>query len=122
MINRLPIKPTYSMNSSELFKLLWEAIFLNKCSNLTKNTKILKTHVLETNTEFIVYADIPTILKEDITISYENNFLILTINEKTNSMGEENQIQRLFYMPNIDISSTSYNLEKNELALSVKKL
>lgn len=130
MIDLLPIKSGYSMTSRDFFNMLWEETFIKENFKILKNEKNFKTHVLETSKEFIVYADIPGVTEKDLTINYENNFLIISITRKSDTLDNSHTVfneryygetRRMFYMPDIDINTISFTLDNGELALSLKK-
>lgn len=130
MRDLLSTKSTYSMTSREFFDVLWEKVYLNEDFKILENEKNFKTHVLETSKEFIVYADIPGVDKQDLTITYENNFLVIAIKRaeayttSTDTLFNERyygETRRMFYVPDIKIETIRYTLEKGELALSLQK-
>ncbi|MBL4930514.1 hypothetical protein [Clostridium paridis] len=123
------IKSPISLNSKEFFEYIWDKTFLDNNNIIKTNNSFFKPCILELDNEIIIYADIPELSEENITIGYEHFFLIISIknlnitNTALNiaSSNASSEVRRIFYIPNIDIDTLSLNVEDGELALSIKK-
>src|SRR5476649_2545001 len=123
------IKSPISLSSKEFFDYTWEKSFPDNKNILNPNNSLFKPYILELDNEIIIYADIPEVSEENITINYEHFFLIISIKDLplTNneftviSTKNPSEIRRIFYIPNIDIGTLSLTVKNRELALSIKK-
>ncbi|MDD7796254.1 hypothetical protein [Clostridium sp. 'White wine YQ'] len=123
------IKSPISLSSKEFFEYIWEKSFQDNKNKIKANNTFFKPYILELDNEVIIYADIPEVLEEDITISYEHFFLIISIKNLNITNNDFNitstkascEVRRIFYIPYIDIDTLSLNVENGELALSIKK-
>ncbi|WP_238886535.1 Hsp20 family protein [Clostridium sp. YIM B02551] len=123
------IKSPISLNSKEFFEYIWKKTFLDNKNIIKTNNSFFKPCILELDNEIIIYADIPEVSEENITISYEHFFLIISIKNlnitntalNITSTKASSEVRRIFYIPNIDIDTLSLNVEDGELALSIKK-
>ena len=85
-----------------------------------RNNSLLKSDVYEDNNNYIIEIDIPGYNKENVSIDYENGYIIVST-VRTNTISDESYIRRekyygeykrSFYVGEIDensISATFYN-------------
>jgi HSP20 family protein len=91
-----------------------------------------KADIRETQNEYLVSAELPGVKKEDISLEYRDNTLIISakrdevINEeKDNYIRRERtygQISRAFHVENVDNAQISAKFENGELKIILPKL
>lgn len=129
MFSMLPIYSSNIMNSKEFFELIWNDIFCDKKISLYANVNHFTVDLKEMNDYYLLEADLPGIRREDITVNYINNFLVIsakrlenfqciTILTKERSFGE---YKRMFYLDDIDITTLKTTYKNGELTLNVKR-
>lgn len=91
-----------------------------------------KVDLKETDTSYLIEADLPGIKKEAIDLSFDNNYL--TISAKRNDTVEDNkenfirrerrygEFKRSFYVDNVDEKNISASFEEGVLKIELQKL
>lgn len=93
----------------------------------TKNS--METDILETEKGYLLQIDMPRIKKENISISYENNYLKVSAEEKETKQADKYILQersykkysRSFYAPNINSEGIKAKLEDGVLSIEVPR-
>lgn len=93
------------------------------------STSKLQTNMQETEDAYLLDLNVPGILKEDINISYENQYL--TIEVSKNSLNNDNKylikeintskIKRSYYLPNVNGDSIKASLNDGVLTIKLDK-
>ncbi|SHK56665.1 HSP20 family protein [Clostridium cavendishii DSM 21758] len=129
MFSMLPIYSSSLINSKEFFELIWNDVFCEKNIVLSNTLCNFKVDLKETDDSYILQADLPGLKKNEISIEYINNFLLISADRKENFsnsttlkkervFGEQ---KRMFYLDDIDINSLSSNYNLGELTIIIKK-
>lgn len=90
------------------------------------------TDIKETDTEYIVVADLPGVKKEDITLDYKDNNLIISA-KRENEINEEKDnyirrersygsFSRSFYIDNVDKNSIEASFNDGQLRITLPKV
>lgn len=90
------------------------------------------TDIKETDTEYIVEADLPGVKKEDITLDYKDNNLIISA-KRENEINEEKDnyirrersygsFSRSFYIDNVDKNSIEASFNDGQLRITLPKV
>lgn len=90
------------------------------------------TDIKETDTEYIVEADLPGVKKEDITLDYKDNNLIISA-KRENEINEEKDnyirrersygsFSRSFYIDNVDKNSIEASFNDGQLKIILPKV
>lgn len=90
------------------------------------------TDIKETDTEYIVEADLPGVKKEDITLDYKDNNLIISA-KRENEINEEKDnyirrersygtFSRSFYIDNVDKNSIEASFNDGQLKITLPKV
>ena len=67
-----------------------DAFFANLFSGFSKDGKLLKTDIAETDKDYLVFIDVPGLTKKDVKISLEDKYLTV----KIESVKEENALAK----------------------------
>lgn len=129
MFSMLPIYSSSLTNSKEFFELIWNDVFCEKKISLSNTLSNFKVDLKETDTCYILQADLPGLEKDEISIEYINNFLLISTDRQENFsssttlkkervFGEQ---RRMFYLDDVDINSLSSNYNLGELTIFIKK-
>jgi HSP20 family protein len=91
-----------------------------------------KIDVKDNDTEYLIEADLPGVKKEDLTVDYKDNRLVIRVNsnqevneEKDNYIHRErrqSQMERSFYMKDVKADEITAKLEEGVLAIHAPKL
>lgn len=126
--------PFNKNNTSEfggaLEDFLSDDFFLSPVSAFGNFNKFC-TDVKETDNEYIVCAELPGVKKEDISLNYANNNLVITAKrEETHDDNKDNYIRRersygefsrSFYLENINKEGIKAKFENGELKVTLPK-
>lgn len=90
----------------------------------------MKTDIIETEKSYHLYVDLPGIVKENIKLSYEDNYLRLEVKTAENENKNEyirrerfaGSAARSYYMESIDEKAISAHFENGVLEIEVPKL
>ena len=122
--------------NAPLFKKSFaESIFddLFPTSSLVKGSKTFNLDIKDNEKEYIIEADLPGVDKKEISINYENENLILSIerkdekedkNEKENYLHKERSycsMKRSIFLPDIEPDSIKAKLENGVLKMTIMK-
>ena len=85
MLNKIQQRnsDTYSMTPFDFFEEFSRNLFNDFKSNL------IKTDIHETDNEYIVEAELPGILKENIQVTYEDGVLTISGQQQTDTVDED---------------------------------
>lgn len=116
-------------NNLELFNEE-DAFFANLFSGFSKDGKLLKTDVTETDKDYIIFIDVPGLSKKDVKISLEDKYLTVT----ATSEREENDAvtflrserfygtaSRTFYVGDVEQKSINAKIEDGVLTITIPK-
>jgi HSP20 family protein len=91
-----------------------------------------KIDVKDNDTEYLIEADLPGVKKEDLTVDYKDNRLVIRVNsnqevneEKDHYIHRErrqSQMERSFYMKDVKADEITAKLEEGVLAIHAPKL
>ncbi len=90
----------------------------------------MKTDVFENENEYKFNVDLPGITKENIKLSYENDYLTLEVKTETKAKEKNHFVRRerfsgtasrSFYLEGIDVTKISANFENGVLHIVVPK-
>ena len=115
MFGLIPFRMSAGMNNINSYSLLsdiFDTFFNYDLTNAFSMENQIKAQVKETDEAYLMEAEIPGVNKEDLQLSYENNYL--TISALRNSSFEDNesnclrqercceQVSRSFYFDNVE--------------------
>lgn len=94
-----------------------------------KSPSLLRSDIKETDKEFIIEVEVPGIKKEDIKISYEDEYIVITASykkeENVKYVHSErvsfNSLSRTFYVGNINENEIKAKFENGLLLVSYPK-
>ncbi len=124
-------------NSDNFFNLMDDFFsddFFGNGFVLTKFGKFdsFKIDVKDLETEYLIEADLPGVKKEDVTVDYRDNKLVIRVssNEEVNEEKEhyihrerrQSQMERSFYMKDVKADEITAKLEEGVLAIHAPKL
>ena len=91
-----------------------------------------KIDVKDNDTEYLIEADLPGIKREDLTVDYKDNKLVIQVKSKDEVNEEKNnyihrerkqmQMERSFYMKDVKAEDITAKLEDGVLAIHAPKL
>ena len=99
-------------------------------NTVNKETKVMRTDILENEKEFILNMEVPGFNKENIEISLEQKYLTVEIDKekKKESKTEyllkeryEGKFSRTFYVGNIDKTNIKAKVEDGILSITLPK-
>ena len=70
-------------------------------NTVNKETKVMRTDILENEKEFILNMEVPGFNKENIKISLEQKYLTIDINKEIKKEGKKIQNRRKYYEKNL---------------------
>lgn len=132
MFGLVPFAPSNElMREGSLFNRLWDAFDtpFTSTSNLG-----FKVDVKDNGTAYELTADLPGLKKEDITLSYENNYLTLSAQREENNDQQDSegnyirrersygQMSRSFYISGIDKAKATAEFKDGVLKVQLPKL
>lgn len=92
-------------------------------------SKSMETDIIETEKGYLFKIDMPSVKKENINITYENNYITIKASESTQTENKKYLMQersfkeysRSFYAPGLDENSITARLEDGVLNIEVGK-
>ena len=107
-----------------------DAFFANLFGGLTKDAKVLKTDIAETEKDYILFVDVPGVSKKDIKISLEDKYL--TIKVETQREEDESLTyvrserffgtsSRSFYVGDVDQKAINAKVDNGVLTIKIAK-
>ena len=107
-----------------------DAFFANLFSGFTKDGKLLKTDIAETDKEYVLLIDVPGLTKKDVKIALEDKYLTVTAESKK----EENDAitflkserfygsaSRSFYVGDVEQKAINAKIEDGVLTIHLPK-
>ena len=119
------------MREGSLFNRLWDAF---DTPLTTANSLGFKVDVKDNGTAYELTADLPGLKKEDITLSYEHNYLTLSAKREENNDQQDEadnylrrerssgQMSRSFYITGIDKARATADFKDGVLKVQLPKL
>lgn len=118
----------YSNPVNTLFNDIFNGVYRDIPSRSTFSPRI---DIIESEKEFKLYADLPGMGKEDVSISVENGVITIS-GEKKHSEAEDNyyryyerregSFERRFNLPDeVDAESVAAEMKHGELVISIQK-
>ena len=99
-------------------------------NTVNKETKVMRTDILENEKEFILNMEVPGFNKENIKISLEQKYLTIDINKEIKKEGKteyllkeryEGKFSRTFYVGNVDKANIKAKVEDGILTITLPK-
>ena len=118
------------MREGSLFNRLWDAF---DTPLTTANSLGFKVDVKDNGTAYELTADLPGLKKEDITLSYDHNYLTLSAKREENNDQQDEagnylrrersygQMSRSFYIADIDDSKATAEFKDGVLKVQLPK-
>lgn len=132
MLRLMPLRKNATLAKSEdVFDRFFDDFF-SPLENMHTSFNSFKVDVLEDDENYIIEADLPGFKKDDLAITYENNYL--TISAKKEDLVEERKEQfirrerqfgefrRTFYIEQIDMDQIDARFNNGILEIKIKKL
>lgn len=105
------------------FSSLWNDAF----------SKEMKTDIEETSDKYVLAIEVPGISKDNITVTFEDNTLTVHVKSETKKEDKEEKsyirkerttmdMERSYYLDDVDENSITAKIENGILTLSVSKL
>lgn len=94
-------------------------------------SKEMKTDIEETDKEYILNVEVPGVKKENITVSFDSDNLIIKVKQDEETKEEKNyvtkerysmEMSRSYYLENVDENNISAKLENGILTLHINKI
>ena len=107
-----------------------DAFFANLFSGFTKDGKLLKTDIAETDKDYILFIDVPGLSKKDVKISLEDKYLTVTA---TSTKEESDAVtfvrserfygtaSRSFYVGDVEQKSINAKIDNGVLTITIPK-
>lgn len=105
---------------------------LNWDSPIRSQKKLFRVDVKETDTEFVVHADLAGVKKEDIAVEYKNRNLIISATKEESHSKESDtyiirergygHVYRSFYIENINEDMVTCEFNNGLLTVTLPKL
>ncbi|MCT4632947.1 MAG: Hsp20 family protein [Firmicutes bacterium] len=138
MFRRITLKRSNGDKSKkeDFFSDVFDTFFKDEiCTSMGKYESSLKTFsvdVMEFEDKYIIEADLPGFLKENVEIEYENNYLTIKASKEDKYQDSEMNFirrerkngvfRRSFLVENIDVEHVEAVFKNGVLMISVKKL
>lgn len=132
MLRLMPTrKNTELIKSEDIFDRFFDEFF-SPLESMHSNFNSFKVDVREDDEGYMIEADLPGFNKQDLSITYENNYL--TISAKKDEIVEEKKAQfirrerqfgefrRTFYIENIDIEQVNAKFDNGILEIKINKV
>lgn len=107
-----------------------EAFLANFFNGFSKDGKLLKTDIAETDKDYLVFIDVPGLTKKDVKISLEDKYLTI----KVESAKEENEAityvrserfygtaSRSFYVGDVEQKAINAKIDNGVLTITIPK-
>lgn len=107
-----------------------DAFFANLFSGFSKDGKLLKTDIAETDKDYLIFIDVPGLTKKDVKISLEDKYLTV----KIESVKEENDAitfvrserfygtaSRSFYVGDVEQKAINAKIDNGVLTITIPK-
>ena len=116
-------------NNLELFNEE-DAFFSNLFGNYRKDVKMLRTDIVETEKDYMLYIDVPGLSKKDVKISLEDKYLTVTATSEKNENDAVTFIRserfygtasRTFYVGDVEQKSINAKIEDGVLTITIPK-
>jgi len=132
MFGLVPFKKNGVRTTGDSFDDFITGFFNDDFFTPMANINNFNTDIKETDTEYIVEADLPGVKKEDITLDYKNNNLIISA-KRENEVNEEKDnyirrersygsFSRSFYIDNVDKNSIEASFNDGQLKITLPKV
>lgn len=97
------------------------------------SSKVLKTDIIEKENEYLLKIDLPGVLKENINLEFNNQYLTLSVHQDEQKQEEDNQkyirkertsyaFSRSYYLDKADEENVKAKLENGILSINVGKI
>ena len=135
MFDMVPFKRNNSIRKGDDVENFFNSFFNNDFLtpfNMNLFNNGLKVDLKETDTSYLIEADLPGIKKDAIDLSFDNNYL--TISAKRDDTVEDNkenfirqerrygEFKRSFYIDNVDEKNINASFEEGVLKIELPKL
>lgn len=135
MFDMVPFKRNNSIRKGDDVENFFNSFFNNDSLtpfNMNLFNNGLKVDLKETDTSYLIEADLPGIKKDAIDLSFNNNYL--TISAKRDDTVEDNkenfirqerrygEFKRSFYIDNVDEKNINASFEEGVLKIELPKL
>lgn len=135
MFDMVPFRRNNSIRKGDDVENFFNSFFNNDLLtpfNMNLFTNGLKVDLKETDTSYLIEADLPGIKKDAIDLSFNNNYL--TISAKRDDTLEDNkenfirkerrygEFKRSFYIDNVDEKNINASFEEGVLKIELPKL
>ena len=132
MFGLVPFKKNGVRTTGDSFDDFITGFFNDDFFTPMANINNFNTDIKETDTEYIVEADLPGVKKEDITLDYKDNNLIISA-KRENEINEEKDnyirrersygsFSRSFYIDNVDKNSIEASFNDGQLKITLPKI
>ena len=132
MFGLVPFKKNGVRTTGDSFDDFITGFFNDDFFTPMANINNFNTDIKETDTEYIVEADLPGVKKEDITLDYKDNNLIISA-KRENEVNEEKDnyirrersygsFSRSFYIDNVDKNSIEASFNDGQLKITLPKV
>ena len=132
MFGLVPFKKNGVRTTGDSFDDFITGFFNDDFFTPMANINNFNTDIKETDTEYIVEADLPGVKKEDITLDYKDNNLIISA-KRENEINEEKDnyirrersygsFSRSFYIDNVDKNSIEASFNDGQLKITLPKV
>ena len=107
-----------------------DAFFANLFSGFTKDGKLLKTDIAETDKDYMLFIDVPGLSKKDVKISLEDKYLTVSATstkEESDAVtfvrGERfyGTASRSFYVGDVEQKSINAKIDNGVLTITIPK-
>lgn len=133
MFDMIPFRKNNLNKRNEFFSPFFNNFFNDDFFSLMNNLQgNFKVDLKETDENYLVEADLPGVNKEDITVEFVNNYLIIsakrnysTENKKENFVRQERhygEFNRSFYISNVDEDNIEASFKDGVLKINLSKL
>jgi HSP20 family protein len=133
MFDMIPFRKDNSMSRGDEFEKFMKSFFNNDFSPVGMNVfgRDFKVDLKENDDSYLVEADLPGVNKDDINLSFKNNYL--TISAKRENSREDKkedfvrrernygEFKRSFYIDNVDDQKIDASFEDGVLKIELAK-